>query len=60
MKLHEQIKAKNKPGQGRKKGEESITPSLRCKKSDWLKLKEKYPRGINKLFNEFVTTLLHN
>lgn len=43
---------------GRPIGEPTVTPSLRCKKSDWENLKKKYPRGINKLFNEFVTALL--
>lgn len=52
---------KKKVGRPQKKDTEkiiSITPGLRIEKNKWKLFVEKYPREANKMFNEFVTSML--
>ena len=54
------LRRKNKPGQGRKLGEPTVTPGLRIKRSLWKAFVEAYPGQANQLFNEFVTNMIQN
>ena len=47
---------KDKP----KSQKESVTPGLRIKKELWYKVKAKYPNTFNKMFREWVESLLGN
>lgn len=51
---------KNKPGQGRKLGEPTVTPGLRIKRSLWKEFMELYPGQANQMFIEFVTEMIQN
>lgn len=51
-------KQANKKTVGRPKGEPTITPSLRVSKTKWNALKAKYPKKVNKMFNEWVNEQL--
>lgn len=53
-------KRKNKPGAGRPKGEPTITPGLRIKRSLWKSFVEAYPGQANRMFTEFVTEMIQS
>lgn len=46
---------KTKPGAPKK--DPTITPGLRVNKEKWKAIQAKYPRQINKLFNQWLETL---
>lgn len=47
---------KRKAGQPKK--EPTFKPSLRCRIDKWKLLQEKYPGKVNKIFNEWIDSML--
>lgn len=36
----------------------TVKPSLRVNKAKWEEVKRRYPKGVNKLFNQFIENIL--
>lgn len=50
----------SRPGTGRPKKEPTTTISFRVKKKDKKYIREKYPKGLNTMFNEWFERLLYS